>query len=73
MTSGTQQHLRDVWGTSTTDVYAVGDSGTILHYDGATWNSMTSGTSLLLFGVWGMSSSDFVAVGEFGVILRGSR
>ena len=32
ITAGTTQNLRAVWGTSSTNVYAVGDSGTILHY-----------------------------------------
>jgi hypothetical protein len=28
-------HLRGVWGSSGSDVFAVGDDGTILHYDGS--------------------------------------
>jgi hypothetical protein len=33
MSSGTPtNHLRGVWGSSSSDVFAVGDSGTILHY-----------------------------------------
>ena len=45
--------LRAVWGSSATDVFAVGDAGTIVHYDGTTWSSMnthwlsTSSRSLL--------------------------
>ena len=34
MDSGTTNLLRDVWGSSATDVFAVGWGGTILHYDG---------------------------------------
>src|SRR5690349_8828347 len=29
-----------VWGTSKTDVWAVGSGGTILRYDGAAWTAM---------------------------------
>jgi hypothetical protein len=37
--------LSAVWGSSATDVFAVGDAGTIFHYDGSTWSPMASGTS----------------------------
>ena len=67
-TSGTAWTLYGVWGTSPTDVFAVGENGTILHYDGASWGSMSSGVSGVLFGVWGSSSTDVFAVGETGVI-----
>jgi hypothetical protein len=46
-----------VWGSSGSDVFAVGSNGTILHYDGSSWSSMTSGTSAWLFGVGGSSGS----------------
>ena len=35
--------LRAVWGNSSTDVFAVGDAGTILHYDGTCWSTMVTG------------------------------
>jgi len=63
----------DVWGTSPSDVYAVGDGGTILHYDGNSWSTMTSGTTVVLNGVWGTSSGDVHVVGVYGTILRGQR
>ena len=34
MDSGTSQDLWGVWGTGENDVYAIGNSGTILHFDG---------------------------------------
>ena len=37
--------LDGVWGSSATDVFAVGDSGTILHYNGSAWSAMSSGTT----------------------------
>ena len=52
-----------VWGSSNSDVFAVGDGGTILHYDGSTWTTMNSGTNYSLTGVWGSTSSDVFAVG----------
>jgi hypothetical protein len=40
--------LNDVWGSSGTDVFAVGRNGIILHYDGNEWSSgVTQGITLL--------------------------
>jgi hypothetical protein len=63
-------HLYAVWGFSASDVFAVGASGTILRYDGSSWNSMSSGVSVRLWGVWGSSPSDIFAVGDSGTILH---
>ena len=57
MDSGTSHALYGVWGTSSSDVYAVGSNivgppGTILHYDGTNWSAMTSPTDEGLLGVW---------------------
>jgi hypothetical protein len=56
--------LHGIWGSSATDVFAVGVGGTILHYDGNTWNTIASTTTGNLCGVWGSSGSDVFAVGE---------
>jgi hypothetical protein len=40
MTSGTSS-LSGVWGTSSSDIFAVGYDGTIVHYDGTGWSEMT--------------------------------
>jgi len=61
---------RGVWGSSSTDIFAVGRSGRIWHYDGASWTQMDSGTEKFLFGVWGRSPSDVYAVGDEGIILH---
>jgi len=45
------------------DVFAVGDNGTILHYEGSTWSPMDSGTVMDLQSVWGSSRSDIYAAG----------
>jgi hypothetical protein len=43
----------DVWGSSASDVWAVGQDGAIAHWDGAAWSSSNSGTTSSLYAVWG--------------------
>lgn len=62
--------VRGIWGSSPTDVYAVGDGGLILRYAAGVWKAMESGVTANLFGVWGTSSSDVFAVGSEGTILH---
>ncbi|MFH0801224.1 MAG: IPT/TIG domain-containing protein [bacterium] len=61
--------LDGVWGAANNDVYAVGQNGTVLHYDGS-WSIMSSGTTSTLRGIWGASSSSIFAVGLNGAIIR---
>lgn len=67
-TSNTTNALYSVWGSSTSDIFAVGDGGVILHNTTAgigvpgTWVNSTH-TSSTLTGVWGSSASDVYVVG----------
>ncbi len=70
MTSGTTQNLYGVWGSSSSDVFAVGAGGTILHYNGTSWSSMSSGTTNTLYGIWGSASNNVYAVGASGTIRK---
>jgi len=70
MTSGTTNWLNGVWGSSGSDIFAVGNDGNILHYNGTSWSPMTSGTTDSLHGIWGSSGSDIFAVGGNGNILH---
>ncbi len=70
MTSGTTEQLNSVWGSSCSNVFAVGYNGTILRYNGSTWNTMNSGTSMGLNGIWGSSATNVFAVGWSGTILH---
>ena len=65
-----REFLKGVWGSSATDVFAVGENGMILHYDGMEWIKMKSPTVEHLYGVWGSSSSNVYAVGALGTILH---
>jgi len=57
-------------GTSSSDVFAVGRQGTIIHYNGKAWSTMTSGTTDDILGIWGSSSSDVYTSGYTGTILH---
>jgi cysteine-rich repeat protein len=59
-----------VWGTSNNNVYAVGSTGIITHYDGNSWNPMSSNVSVNLNGIWGSGVNDIFAVGDSGTILH---
>ena len=61
MKSGSTEFLYGVWGSSPTDVFAVGENGTILHYDGdgdndgdpdTMWERISSGIEKSLNDVW---------------------
>jgi hypothetical protein len=66
--------LRKVWGSSGSDVFAVGgrswwsDHDVILHYDGNSWSTMYE-CPTALNGVWGTSGSDVFVVGD-GLVLH---
>ena len=70
MDSGTAPPLLAIWGSSATDVFAVGSGGTILHYNGSAWSAMNSGTANQLSAIWGSSATDVFAVGLYGTILH---
>ena len=65
----TQNDLYAVAGRSSLDVFAVGDRGTILHFDGGTWSAQASGTVHDLRGLW-VDAKQALAVGKDGTILR---
>lgn len=63
-------HLHAIWSRSASDVFAVGDTGVVLHYDGTTWSPQTSGSLQSLNAVFGVSSTGPIfAVGDAGTIL----
>lgn len=62
--------LRGVWGSSASNVLAVGDSGVVLRYDGTAWTRMTTGTSVQLNDVWGTASNNVYAAASNGRLLR---
>jgi len=56
--------LTSVWGPTANDVYATGDAGLIVRFNGSAWSAMSSGTSDLL---WAVSGSPAGTGGAFAV------
>ncbi len=59
-----------VWGTSKSDVWAVGSGGTILHYDGTAWTATQSEHLDTFHDVWGSGPNDVWAVSSSRLILH---
>jgi hypothetical protein len=45
--------INKMWGTSSNDLYVVGNNGNIAHYDGKNWQKIESGTDLQIYDIWG--------------------
>jgi len=60
--------LLAVWGAASADVWAVGERGAILHWDGQRWLPVASPTQEFLRCVWGSGPSDVWAAGDHAVI-----
>lgn len=48
------------------NVFMVGNGGTVLHWNGSSWELMTTPTDQDLWGIWGASPTDMWAVGGSG-------
>ena len=64
MQSGTEETLRSIWGSASSNVYAVGHQGSVLRYDGAGWEEVNAPWGNYE-GVWGASPTDIFAVGWY--------
>ncbi|HGY54200.1 MAG TPA: glucosyl transferase [Caldithrix abyssi] len=45
--------INKIWGTSSEDLYVVGNKGLIAHYDGREWRRVESGTEMDIQDIWG--------------------
>jgi hypothetical protein len=52
------QYVDKLWGSSPSDIYAVGINGAIAHYDGVRWRRIESGTGLPMVDVYGVQVSN---------------
>ncbi|MDD3642113.1 MAG: T9SS type A sorting domain-containing protein [Candidatus Krumholzibacteria bacterium] len=66
--------LKDIWGSSENDIFAVGDWGLILHYDGDGWTLIDDRTiypwtaTMNYRGVWGTGPDDVYITASYGIL-----
>jgi hypothetical protein len=60
----TAESLHALWGSARDDVWAAGEAGTILHFDGERWTAMNSHSVRNLLSITGSGRADVWAVGE---------
>lgn len=58
------------WGSSASDVWAVGKGGLTMHWNGTAWRRTVNPAKGDLWAVWGTSSSNVWAVGDNATILH---
>jgi hypothetical protein len=69
MQNNERKGLYGIWGTSESNLYAVGIEGTILQYDGTRWETLPFSTEENLSDIWISNRSDIYITGTFGTIL----
>jgi hypothetical protein len=62
--------LQAVQGTAADDIWAVGQNGTVLHWDGRSLRATESGSKVMLSDVWPRARDDAWAVGLDGATLH---
>ena len=63
-------HLHSIWGPSDSEVYVVGQSGTVLRYHEQRWQPFVSPSPVDLHAVWGDGRGSLFVAGASGVIAR---
>jgi hypothetical protein len=48
------QSIKKMWGTSSDNMFVIGDNGLITYYNGQTWQRIESGTQNNLHDIWGI-------------------
>lgn len=61
------KRVEAVWGLAQNDVWAVGEEGLVMHFDGLSWTTEDRPTQSALLALWGLNRDDVWAVGNEGV------
>jgi hypothetical protein len=69
--------INKIWGSSSNELYAVGNEGNIARYLNGTWSRIESGTDIPLVDIYSNNGSDIYISGAFtpqvkGILLRGN-
>lgn len=62
--------IRSIWGANEQDIWAVGDSGLAMHFDGEAWEVVETGTEEDFTKVSGVSAGEVYLVGRADLALR---
>jgi hypothetical protein len=49
--------INKIWGSSSSNLYVVGNNGNIVHYNGTVWSRIESGTDLQFLDIYGANDS----------------
>jgi hypothetical protein len=58
--------MNKLWGSSSSDLYVVGNNGNIAHWNGSKWTKIESGTDVDLLDIWGSPDGTVWACGYTG-------
>lgn len=60
--------VSQVWGTSSSNIYFIGENGSIVHYDGNSFTKLESGTEFNFKDMWGIvnNQTDQITIGFTG-------
>ncbi|NIS45352.1 MAG: hypothetical protein GWN00_07920 [Aliifodinibius sp.] len=62
--------INGIWGTSSSNLYFVGNGGNIVYYDGNTWQELNSGTDIDIQDIWGAQNPQ---TGEYEILAVASQ
>jgi photosystem II stability/assembly factor-like uncharacterized protein len=62
--------LRGVSGTAADDVWLAGDAGSLLHFDGNSWQSVDAGSAVDFASVLALSERELWLAGDGGTLVR---
>jgi hypothetical protein len=62
--------IHDVWASGPSDVWAVGEGGLLLHFDGERWTEVEAGVERRLREIWGATSDDIYVAMESSELLH---
>ena len=68
--SATDVHLYGVSGTNNSDIWAVGQESTVLHWNGTIWEQIDLGTQANMWSVWSPTTNVAYVVGANGEAYR---
>ena len=65
-----KSQIFSMWSISASDIWAVGELGTLMHWNGTAWSAGQSGVTTDLNAVWASSATDVWAVGASNKFLH---